>query len=156
MRPARPAARAKRADRVIPTGPRDPSAADVSAAPAAEGDASRRGAVWPIAVSVVWLALALRSPHVTYHLAPFLAAASWPVALRLRGRAPVPAHRASTVAAGGLGLTLVAAFVLAVGRALGGPSVWHGSGALETPVVAVVGAAWGWRAATRHRLGLLG
>lgn len=156
MRSARPAARAERAGHILRAGSRDPSAAGVPAAPTAEGGGSLAGAAWPLAVGVAWLVLAFRSPHVTYHIAPFLAAASWPAVLRVRSRAPVAVGRAAIAAAGALGVTLVVASTLAVGGALGGPSVWHGSGALETPLVAAAGTIWGWRAAVRHRGGVLG
>lgn len=46
-------------------------------------------------------------------------------------------------AADGLAITLAGASVLAVAGSLSGPSVWHGSGALESVVFAGVGAAWG-------------
>lgn len=115
-----------------------------------------RGAVWPSGLALAWVALALRSPHVTYHLAPLLVAASLPVVLRLRSDGPVRSRVATRAALTGLGAALGAAALLAFNAALSGPALWHGSGALETPLVAAAGAAWGWRTATRRRTGLLG
>lgn len=123
-------------------------------APVGRGCAVLLGAL-PLAISCAWLALALRAPHSTFHLAPFLAAASWPIALRRRSHHVAPAGAAAMVAAGSLLITLVAAATLGLEGALGGPSIWHGSGALEALLLAPLGAAWGWRAATRRHLGLL-
>lgn len=145
-----------RAGPAAPVGRRNPPPAGDPAASAAGATSTLRGAALPIAVGAAWLALGLRSPHVTYHLAPVLGAASWPAALRVRHRAPAPAARAALAAGGGLGITLAVALVLAWQGALGGPSLWHGSGALETPLLAGIGALWGWRAASRPRPGLLG
>jgi hypothetical protein len=84
-----------------------------------------------------------------------LVAAAWPVALRIRAKRAIVTREAAVAATAGLALTLVTALVLALAGALGGPSVWHGSGALETLIVAVAGAAWGWRIAARRRAGVL-
>lgn len=157
MRSVHPARRADRAGRVAPASPRHPSAAGSPAPPVAGGGAfTPRAAAWPVGISLVWLGLGWRSPQVTYHLALLLGAAGWPLALRLRARRAVPPLTAAVAAGAGLALTLATGLVLAVTGALGGPSLWHGSGALETPLLAMVGAAWGWRAATRPRVGLLG
>lgn len=150
-----PVSRAEGAGRSVPAGPRDPSAAGVPAAPVAGGRAIIRGALWPVIVTAVWLLLAFRSQHVTYHLAPLLAAAAWPTWLRRTTRVAAPAG-AALAATGGLAITLAGAFVLAVTSSLSGPSLWHGSGALESVAFATIGGAWGWRAATRKRPGVLG
>lgn len=113
-------------------------------------------ALWPVAICLGWAALASRSPHVTYHLAPLAAAAAWPVSARLGQRGPLTTRAANVVTVGGLVLTLVTALVLAIGGSLGGPALWHGSGALETVLAAAIGASWGWRVATRRRRGLVG
>lgn len=142
---------------VSPTGRRDPSAAGGSAAPATEGGASwRRTAPWPVAICVGWAALATRSPDVTYHLAPLAAAAAWPLRARLARHVRLPIRAATAAAAGSLALTLATALALAAVGHLSGPSLWHGSGALETVLAAIVGATWGWRVATRARPGLIG
>lgn len=125
--------------------------------PAAEGGARwPRAAVWSVAICLGWGALAARSPDVTYHLAPFAAASAWPVAARLAHREPLRFRAAIAIVAGSLALTLATALVLAADGRLGGPSVWHGSGALETVLASIGGAAWGWRVATRARPGLVG
>ncbi len=115
-----------------------------------------RDAAWPVGIAAAWVALALRSPQVTYHVAPFLVAASWPAVLRLRNDGSVPPRLAAATAAASLAAALGATLLLALTGALSGPSVWHGSGALETQLFAAAGAVWGWRAAARRRPGLLG
>lgn len=139
---------------VSPTGRRDPSAAGGSAAPTAEG--GTRPALWTLAICIAWGALALRSPNITYHLAPFAAASAWPIAARLQHRAALPRRPAAAIVAGSLAFTLATVLVLATTGSLDGPSVWHGSGALETMLAPVAGAAWGWRVASRARPGLVG
>lgn len=144
-------------DPAAPAGRRDPSAAGGSAAPAAEGGAgSARPMLWSVAICLGWAALAVRSPDVTYHLAPFAAASAWPVAGRLQHRAPLGRPSATALVAGSLALTLATAFALASAGHLAGPAVWHGSGALEAVVASVAGAAWAWRVATRARPGIVG
>lgn len=149
--------RPRSTDPVSLTGRRDPSAAGGSAASAAEGGARwLNAAVWPVAICVGWAALAVRSPDVTYHLAPLAAASAWPAAARLAHQRPLPLRLAIAIVAGSLALTIATALLLAATGRLGGPSVWHGSGALETVLASIAGAGWGWRVATRTRPGLVG
>lgn len=115
-----------------------------------------RGLLWPAAVCLIWTALAARSPHVTYHLAPVIAGAAGPVAVRMQARSRLSRGSASLIALAGLGITMAAQLGLGSAGWLAGPSLWHGSGALETPMAAGVGAAWGWRVAVRRRRGVLG
>lgn len=150
-----PLSRAEGARRSVSAGPCDPSAIGVPAAPVAGGRTVARAGLWSASVTAVWLVLAFRSPHVTYHLAPFVAAAAWPVSLRWVIGAPVPLRAAVVAAAGGLAVTLLGVFVLAIRGSLSGPSVWHGSGAAESLLLAVGGTLWGWRAAMRRRPGVL-
>jgi len=135
---------------------RDPLAAGGSAAPTAGGGALCAPGAWTIAICLGWAVLAIRSPDVTYHLAPFAAASAWPVASRLALGRAIRRETALAIVASALSLTLVTVLVLAAAGRLGGPSVWHGSGALETVVLALLGAAWAWRVATRDRPGLIG
>jgi hypothetical protein len=67
----------------------------------------------------------------------------------------VSIRRAAIVAGIGLTITLSAAVVLALNGALAGPSLWHGSGAIEAPLLAIAGGLWGWRMASRRRAGIL-
>lgn len=123
---------------------------------AASLDLLRRGAPWlsSVAVAGVWVVLALRSPTVTYHLVPGLAAAVWPLVARIRS-GPASVTTAARAAAGGLGVALVATAVLAAAGALDGPTLVGGSGAVEAVLVAVAGSLWGARTMSRPRPGLV-
>jgi hypothetical protein len=98
--------------------------------------------------------LALRSPTLTYHLAPTLAAGAWPVVARVRsGRASVGAG----VRAGAGGLLVAGGATLALWQmeALRGPVLIGGTAPIEAAIAAVVGATWGAWVLTRARAGLV-
>lgn len=106
------------------------------------------------AITGVWAALALRSPMVTYHFAPALAAAAWPVTARVvHGQATSGA--AVGAAAGGLVITLLATIALSLIDALRGPVLVGGNATGESVLFAVVAAIWGARALSRPRPGLI-
>jgi hypothetical protein len=130
----------------------------VSTADAPQRAAPRLGPVvaWPVLIGAAWAVLAMRSPTVTYHLAPFLVAAAGPVATRVSAGTRLASRAAAWSTTVSLGVALVVTGWLAVAGALAGPALWGGSGAIETPIFAVVGGTWGWRAATRSQPGLLG
>ena len=155
MRSARSAARAEGAGHP-PAGPRHPPAVGLPNPTAGTGAVLAASAAWPLAICVVWAALALRSPQATYHLMRFVASAAWPVSVRLAIGAPLARRMAVALAGGSLALTLAAAAVLGLAGALSGLSLWHGNGALETPLAAAAGAVWGWRVAARSGRGIVG
>jgi hypothetical protein len=70
------------------------------------------GAVWTVAASLAWLALALWRPTTTWHLAPVLVAGGWPwlvgrtagLRFQLAGIAGAIAAMTMTLALAGLGL----------------------------------------------------
>ncbi len=115
-------------------------------------------ALGPPALSVtaaaVWGALALSNPTLTYHFAPLVVAAGWPVAERTaRGR--VEARRTRTPVAGSLLLTVLVSLALWLGDAMRGPTFWTETGAIwEAVAFAALGSAWGFRVLTRARGGL--
>jgi hypothetical protein len=98
-----------------------------------------------------WVALALRRPEVTYHLAPLIVAGSAPVtarheARRPRGRVPLIAGTASTL------LALAITVALAVTDHLEGPTLWHTRpAALEAVLAALAGGVCGTWVAMRWR-----
>lgn len=97
-------------------------------------------------VVVAWVGLAARSPTLTFHFAPLIAAAAWPAALR-GGRplrvAPVDAFRG---AVGAAGLTYAAMAVLLVFDWMRGPTFWDsGPAIVEVVPMVIVGAAAGYR-----------
>ena len=102
----------------------------------------------------MWTGLALRHPTLTYHLAPVLAAAAWPLAARItRGRTSVAVGLRA--AGGGLLVTALATAELNTLDALRGPALIGGSATTEALLGALAGAAWGARAVTRAHPGLL-
>jgi hypothetical protein len=90
-----------------------------------------RGAVWSLAAAGIWAVLAMRSPHLTFHFAPVVAAAAWPIA-----------SRRMIAAAGVTALTVVTAVALEVADRLQGPDLIGGSAAVgEAVLFAVVAGA---------------
>jgi glutaredoxin len=118
---------------------------------------ARRGAVrWPtgaltaLVAAGCWLLLALSQPHTTFHLAPGVVAAVWPLADRWRGRA-ASGHPSALAAVGGAGIALAATAVLAARHALSGPTLLSSdSGLVETLVAIAAGAIGGGLAAARR------
>lgn len=114
-----------------------------------------RPIVFGLVVLVVWVALAVRNPQLTYHFAPLIAAFVGPASLRASGRIDaaiaLPAAAATSAI---VGLTSVA---LHAGDALLGPTFWNDGPALSEAVLfTVFGAVAGARVATRPNAGLLG
>ena len=106
-------------------------------------------------VGVIWLVLAWRNPSLTYHFAPLIGGAIWPLSLRSQGQASAQDGRIA--AAGALAMMLVVTVILLIGNAMAGPNFLHqGPAWPEAVLFAVVGAAIGMRTATRERPGLLG
>ncbi len=102
------------------------------------------GAATSAVLGVVWLVLAVLNPETTYHLAPLLVAAAWPVVFRLRA-GPRPGMPGRVVAvAGGTAIAAVVAAVLSVLDALRGPTLTGTGDALtETAIAVAVGAVAG-------------
>ncbi len=114
-----------------------------------------RGALLTSLVCVVWAALAVRSPTLTYHFAPIIAGVLWPLSLRSAGRRTL---QDSSIAGAGAALLVVStSVVLQLGSWLEGPTFWNEGPALtESILFGVLGAMFGTRAASRQRPGLLG
>ncbi len=97
-------------------------------------------------VALAWIGLAARSPTLTFHFAPLIAAAAWPAALR-GGRplrvAPIDAARG---AAGAAGMTFVAMAILLAFDWMRGPTFWDsGPAVIEVVPMVLVGAVGGYR-----------
>ncbi len=107
-----------------------------------------------VAFSTAWTVLALRSPTVTYHLAPALAAAAWPVTARvLRGRTTLGG--ASRAAAGGFAVAVATTAELTALDVLRGPVLVGGDATTEAALFAALGALWGLRTLTKRAPGLV-
>lgn len=102
------------------------------------------GPLASVVVAVGWLPLASWHPNTTYHFAPLLAAAGWPITRRWRGGPPLPVGAAIAAAAGGLGVTLAATALLGARHVLPGPSLTgSGSVLVETLIAVLAGAVLG-------------
>ena len=95
-----------------------------------------------VAVAAVWAALAAAHPTTTYHLAPLILAAAWPVTWASRHAPTVGATvRAALI---GLAGALAVTAVLAAAGWLAGPTVFGRPGAaVESVMMAGLGAAAG-------------
>ncbi|MEE9415543.1 MAG: hypothetical protein V3V01_09680 [Acidimicrobiales bacterium] len=105
--------------------------------------------------AVLWLGLALRTPTSTFHFAPLIVAGVWPVVRRSMGRRLETVEAAKVAVASG-GLALLVGLTLLIADSLKGPSLWSEDDAfLEVVLFAILGAAFGFRVASRSRPGLL-
>jgi glutaredoxin len=100
------------------------------------------GALLALAAAAGWFALATRSPTTTYHFAPAIVAAAWPVGRRLRVGRALPLRAALHTALGGALLALIATVFVSTSGALAGPALFALPGPLaETLVSVAVGVA---------------
>lgn len=101
-----------------------------------------RGVLLTTAVLAIWAVLAIRSPDLTYHFAPLIAGAAWPIVIRREG--PPPVRDAVWGALGAFVSTSVVALLLATGGYLDGPTFWNEGPALtEALLFTALGAALG-------------
>lgn len=102
------------------------------------------GLPFTAAAAAAWIVLALNSPTTTYHFAPMVAAAAWPVALRLRVGLRLSAKAVSVAAGRGIAVALAVTLALASTGALAGPTFFGTPHALaESLVMAGIGAVIG-------------
>lgn len=105
-------------------------------------------------ICLVWVILQLRSPDLTYHFAPLLAALGGPLLLRRNGRRPL--KHAAVVGVLATAVVIGVGIGLGLGDALEGPALWErGPALVEVFVLAPLGAALGVRSATSEREGFL-
>lgn len=102
-----------------------------------------------VVATTLWVALAIRTPTNTYHFAPIIAAASWPIVDRGGVR---PTTRHSIVVAGlSTTIVLVAGLALWASDRLQGPTLWgSGTSIGETVIFAILGGIVGLIAQLRH------
>lgn len=85
----------------------------------------------------IWVALATANPSTTYHFAPALVAAAWPVGRRLRAGQALPPPVAMVTALGGAVLALAATALLAATGSLTGPALFGLPDAMTESLVGV-------------------
>lgn len=115
-----------------------------------------RAMLFAAVIAAAWVALTVRRPEVTYHLAPLIAAGSAPLATRQQSR-PHRSRISLITGAVSTTLVLVVAAALTLTDHLEGPTIWHTRpAALEAMAMAIVGGVSGTWVAVRGRPGLLG
>lgn len=98
---------------------------------------------------LLWFLLAIRTPTNTFHFAPIIVAAAWPVVAR--GSSARTASEAIITASASTAIALGIGFGLWGTDRLSGPTLWHGGAAIaETVLFALMGGAVGLIAQLRH------
>lgn len=109
-----------------------------------------------VAATAGWVLLAVTSPTTTYHFAPAVVAAAWPVARRMRVGQRLSAKAVSATVGGGIAVALIVTLALALTGALLGPTFFGSDGAVvEVLVMIAVGALIGVAFAVRSARALL-
>lgn len=102
------------------------------------------GLPFTIATAAAWIALAVNTPTTTYHFAPAVVAAAWPVARRLRLEDRLPARVIAVSIGGGAAFAIAVTVELTLADALAGPTFFGPGGAVkETWVMAGLGSLIG-------------
>ncbi len=102
------------------------------------------GLLVTLAAAVGWFVLATGTPTTTYHFAPAVVVAAWPVRRRLRAGRALRGPAAGTATAGGALVALVTTGLLAAVGALAGPTLFGiPTASTETLAAILVGAAAG-------------
>ena len=115
----------------------------------------RRGILLTTAILAAWAFLAVRSPHLTYHFAPLLAGAAWPIAIRREE--PQPVRFAAFTGLAAFVFVGTTSIVLALAGYMEGPTFWErGPAVYEALLFAAIASAFGVRVASRENPGLLG
>ena len=103
-----------------------------------------RGAFLTLGLAVLWVGVALLRSGTTFHLAPLLVAAAFPVAVSYDVEEPISLGGLVLAALLGLGIALVGSLILAAAGVMTGPSLLPFGGATtEAVLFALVGAIGG-------------
>ncbi|MEU4293184.1 glutaredoxin domain-containing protein [Kribbella sp. NPDC026596] len=103
-----------------------------------------------LVVALGWFALAATHPTTTYHLAPAVVAAAWPVGRRLRTRRALPTATALLTALGSTTIAITATVLLLARDELAGPALLAVPVLTETLLSAALGALAGAAFAARR------
>lgn len=93
-----------------------------------------------LVVALGWFALAATHPATTYHLAPAVVAAAWPVVRRLRAGRGLPAAGALLTSLGSTTIAITTTVLLLARNALAGPALFAVPVLAETLISAALGA----------------
>jgi hypothetical protein len=103
-----------------------------------------RAAFMTLGLAVLWVVVALLRTGVTFHLAPLLVAAAFPVGMSYDADEPISAGGLAVASLAGLAAALVTTLILAALGEMTGPSLLpFGGAATEAVVFAAVGAIGG-------------
>lgn len=103
-----------------------------------------------LAAGLLWTVLAVRTPTNTFHFAPIIVAAMWP--LIARGSVAPKPRRLWGISAAGTSIALAIGLGLWFTDHLRGPTLWHsGQAVTETVLFAVLGGMIGLVGQLRHR-----
>lgn len=105
-----------------------------------------------LAVAVLWVLLAFRSPSTTYHFAPIVVTVASPYAARAKAAGAFTGRRALVIVAAGAAISLAAVVALASTRHLTGPTLWDsGNATTEAIAFTAAGSVCGYWVAWRQR-----
>lgn len=106
--------------------------------------ALRRAVAISLGLALLWVVLALIRSGTTFHLAPALVAAVFPVAITADANERVSTRQLAVATLAGLAIALVATLILTLAGEMTGPSLLPFGGAVsESVVFAVAGAITG-------------
>jgi hypothetical protein len=104
----------------------------------------RRAASISIGLAVLWIFVAFVRSGLTFHLAPILVAATFPVVYAFDSDDPISARDLVPPTVAGLAISLLATLILAVAGEMTGPSLLpFGGAATEAVVFSLAGAIGG-------------
>jgi hypothetical protein len=104
----------------------------------------RRAASISIGLAVLWIIVAFARSGFTFHLAPILVAATFPVVYAFDTESRISARDLVPTTVAGLVISLLATLILAVAGEMTGPSLLpFGGAATEAVVFSLVGAIGG-------------
>ncbi|MPZ83180.1 MAG: glutaredoxin [Actinophytocola sp.] len=101
------------------------------------------GLVVMLVAAAGWFALAAGNPTTTYHFAPAVVAAAWPIGRRLRAGRPLPTLTALVTALDGALIAVAATLLLSARGALAGPIIVGVAPLTEAFLSVVLGTAVG-------------
>ncbi len=112
----------------------------------------RRAVSISLGLAVLWVVVAFIRSGTTFHLAPILVAAAFPVAVSYDSRDQISTLHLALPSVIGLAIALVATLVLTLADEMTGPSLLPSGGAVtEAVVFSLIGAIGGFVIATLRR-----
>ena len=112
----------------------------------------RRAVLISLGLALLWVVVAFLRSGTTFHLAPILVAAAFPVAVSYESRDQISTLHLALASVIGLAISLVATLILTTADMMTGPSLLPSGGAVtEAVVFSLIGAIGGFVIATLRR-----